>query len=417
MKAAVNTAAATDLLQRIREQAGQRFAELGWPTTYLEEWQYTNLQPLQSRFEAGAFREATSAGAVDAEAMRLRGAVAELVFVDGVYAPEASTIGTARGLRVWSFREAPIDLLERHFARYDDYANHALTALNTANAQDGAVVEVTNAVEGFVHLLFIGSEGFQSHPRNLVIAGRGAQLAVVETYAGSGMYFTNAVTEIVAGDGAVIDHTRLERESVDAFHIGTLHIHQDRSSSVTSRSISIGGGLVRNDVAVALAGEGASLVLDGLFVTAGTQHVDNHTLIDHVVPHCESIELYKGVLDGSSRGIFDGKIIVRPDAQKTVSRQTNKNLLLSDTAIVDSKPTLEIFNDDVKCNHGSTIGQLEEEPLFYLRSRGIGEKDARDMLVYAFASEIVDRMKLEPVREQIRRTMFRQMPERGGEQR
>ncbi len=428
MKAAVNSAPATEVLQRIREQAGQRFAQLGWPTTHLEEWQYTNLQPLQSRFEAGAFREApcgTGFPACPEDGLEspshtgeanLPGALAELVFVNGVYAPEASTINATAGLRVWTFRDAPVELLEQHFARYADYANHALTALNTANAEDGAVVEVTGVVEGFVHLLFVGSAGFQSYPRNLVIAGRGAQIAVVETYAGSGSYFTNAVTEIVAGDGAVVDHYKLESESLEAFHIGTVHVHQERSSSVTSRSISIGGGVVRNDVSVSLAGEGASLVLDGLFITAGTQHVDNHTLIDHVVPHCDSIELYKGVLDGNSRGIFDGRIIVRPDAQKTVSRQTNKNLLLSDTAIVDSKPTLEISNDDVKCNHGSTIGQLEEEPLFYLRSRGIGESEARAMLVYAFASEIVDRMKLEPVREQVRRAMSRQMP-RGGEQR
>ncbi len=453
MKAAVNSAPATEVLQRIREQAGQRFAQLGWPTTHLEEWQYTNLQPLQSRFEAGAFREAPCRTGFPAcpeedrlESLSytggtLRGALAELVFVNGVYAPEASTFAGSsvprvprgssgravpeteepeeprnRGLRIWTLREAPLEILEQHFARYADYANHAMTALNTANAEDGAVVEVTGVVEGFVHLLFVGSAGFQSYPRNLVIAGRGAQIAVVETYAGSGSYFTNAVTEIVAGDGAVVDHYKLESESLEAFHIGTVHVHQERASSVTSRSISIGGGVVRNDVSVSLAGEGASLVLDGLFITAGTQHVDNHTLIDHVVPHCDSIELYKGVLDGNSRGIFDGRIIVRPDAQKTVSRQNNKNLLLSDTAIVDSKPTLEISNDDVKCNHGSTIGQLEEEPLFYLRSRGIGESEARDMLVYAFASEIVDRMKLEPVREQIRRAMSRQMP-RGGEQR
>ena len=421
MRAAENTAAATDVLQRVREQAGQRFEQLGWPTTHLEEWKYTNLQALRSRFDAGAFREATAVGAIAADAPKFRGALAELVFVNGVYAPKASSIGNVHGLRVWSFREAPVEILERHFARYADYANHAMTALNTANAQDGAVVEADGALEGFVHLLFIGSDGFQAHPRNLVVAGRGAQISFVETYVGSGTYFTNAVIEIVAGEGAVVDHTRLECESVEAFHVGTVQIHQERSSAVTSRSISVGGRLVRNDVTVALAGEGASLVLDGLFVTAGTQHVDNHTLIDHVVPHCESVELYKGVLDGSSRGIFDGKIIVRPDAQKTVSRQTNKNLLLSDTAIVDSKPTLEIFNDDVKCNHGSTIGQLEEEPLFYLRSRGIGEKEARDMLVYAFASEIVDRMKIEPVREQIRQTIFSQMPgrlpERSGEQR
>jgi Fe-S cluster assembly protein SufD len=200
-----------------------------------------------------------------------------------------------------------------------------------------------------------------------------------------------------------------------------VQIHQGRSSSVSSRSFAVGGAVARNDTNAVLAAEGANLVLEGLFVTNGTQHIDNHTLIDHAVPHCESVELYKGILDGSSRGIFDGKIMVREGAQKTVSRQTNKNLLLSETAVVDSKPTLEIFNDDVKCNHGSTIGQLEEEPLFYLRSRGIGQEEARNLLVYAFASELVDRIRIDAVREQIGRAMFQQMPgrlpDRRGEQR
>jgi Fe-S cluster assembly protein SufD len=191
-----------------------------------------------------------------------------------------------------------------------------------------------------------------------------------------------------------------------------VQIHQERSSTVTARSIAIGGALVRNEVNAALAGEGAGLTLDGLFVVSGSQHVDNHTVIDHVKPHCDSLELYKGILDQTSRGIFDGTIIVRPNAQKTNSRQVNRNLLLSESAIIDSKPTLEILNDDVKCSHGSTIGQLNEEALFYLRARGIGEAQARSLLISAFASEIVDRMKIEPVREQIRRAIFRQMPGR-----
>lgn len=415
----------TDVLQQIREQAAQCFEQLGWPTPRLEEWKYTNLQALQSRFDAGAFREATSPTESRSSApLPVRfgdRALAELVFVNGVFSPDASTLPAVAGLRVATFRTASSEILEEHFARYADYQRHALVALNTANAQDGAVIEADAAIEGFIHVLFVGTDGFQSFPRNLIVAGRGAQISIVESYAGSGTYFTNAVTEIVAGDGAVVDHCRLERESLQAFHVGTVQIHQERSSSVTSRSFAVGGGMVRNNTNAVLAAEGASLVLDGLFVTTGTQHVDNHTLIDHAVPHCDSVELYKGILDESSRGIFDGKIVVREGAQKTVSRQTNKNLLLSETAVVDSKPTLEIYNDDVKCNHGSTIGQLEEEPLFYLRSRGIGQEEARNLLVYAFASEIVDRIKIDAVREQIGRAMFQQMPgrlpERRGEQR
>jgi Fe-S cluster assembly protein SufD len=283
-----------------------------------------------------------------------------------------------------------------------------LTALNTANAQDGALVVVPDgkALAGFIHLLFIGSGSeIWSHPRNLIVVGRGSQVAVVESFVGTGNYFTNTVTEIVAGEGAHVDHYKIERESIDAFHIGTVQIHQERSSNVTSRNISIGGGLVRNEVNVALSGEGASLTLDGLFVLADGQHVDNHTVIDHVKPHCDSLELYKGILADRSRGIFDGTIIVRPDAQKTNSRQVNRNLLLSETAIIDSKPTLEIHNDDVKCSHGSTIGQIDQEALFYLRARGISEGEARNLLIFAFASEIVDRMKIDAVKEQIRQAV------------
>jgi Fe-S cluster assembly protein SufD len=234
---------------------------------------------------------------------------------------------------------------------------------------------------------------------------------------GSGSYFTNAVTEIVAGENAVVDHYRMQCESADAFHVGSVFIEEQRSASVISRSVLIGSALARVETHVALAGEGSSIVLDGLFAGTRSQHLDNRTVIDHIKPHCESYELYKGILDQNARGVFDGRIIVRPDAQKTVSKQENRNLLLSESAVVDSKPTLEIHNDDVKCNHGSTIGQIEQEPLFYLRSRGIGEQEARNLLVHAFASQIVDRMKIEPVREQIRRALFRSLPEHMPERR
>jgi Fe-S cluster assembly protein SufD len=364
----------------IREQAAQRFAQLGWPSTKLEEWKYTNVAPIARvnwRFDDRAAPFTPN------------------VFVNGRGASNATS--------------HPL------FARYADYMRHAFVALNTAHAQDGALIVVPDGevVEGFLHLHFNGEgDGIWSHPRNLIVAGRNAQVTVVETYSGHGSYFTNAVTEIVAGEGAVVDHTRLQCESRDAFHVSTVQIHQERSSSVIARSISFGSALARLETNVALKGEGASLTLDGLFVLGGRQHVDNQTLIDHARPHCDSMELYKGILDDGARGIFDGRIIVRPDAVKTNSRQVNHNLLLSETAIVDSKPTLEIHNDDVKCNHGSTIGQLDEDAMFYLRARGIGESDARNLLVYAFASEIVDRIKAAPVREEVRRALFAHMPDR-----
>ena len=403
---------AVDTLTTIREQAAQRFAQLGWPTPRQEEWRYTNVAPIAKiDWRSPVGEQAPSP--VPETSMRGR-ALVELIFVNGRFV-ERSGDGAA-GLHVSRLSEES----NEHFAKYADYQDHPFTALNTSLSNDGALVvaDAGAAIEGFIHLLYIGrGDGIWSHPRNLIVAGRGSQLTVVETYAGDGRYFTNVVTEIVAEDGAVVDHYKVECESIDAYHVGTVQIHQERSSSVTAHSFALGGSIVRNEVNAALKGEGSSLVLEGLFIGAGTQHLDNKTVIDHARPHCESVELYKGILDDSARGVFDGRIIVGVGAQKTVARQTNKNLLLSETAIVDSKPTLEIHNDDVKCNHGSTIGQLAEEPLFYLRSRGIGEEEARGLLIYAFASELVDRMKVEPVREVIRRTMFRQMPNRLPERR
>jgi Fe-S cluster assembly protein SufD len=407
-----------------RLQALDRFQTLGFPTTRTEEWKYTSLSPLTrtdfALAKPGAF--GSSAAAVLASICVSEQALAELVFVNGVFHEAASRIGALpAGLRVTRFAEALAQnsaALE-HFARYADYQTHALTALNTALAQDGVVIEVGSGamIDGFVHLVFIGDAGagggdaVMSHPRNLFVIGRNAQLSIAETYAGNGRCFTNVVSELFAGEGSVVDHTKFETESPDGIHIGTLQIHQERDANVTSRTIAIGGGLVRNDVNTALLGEGASCSLEGLFIVDGSEHVDNHTVIDHARPHCTSNELFKGILDGNGRGIFDGTIIVRPDAQKTSSRQVNNNLLLSETAIVDSKPTLEIHADDVKCNHGSTIGQLDEEAMFYLRARGIGEEEARNLLIHAFAADIIDRMKLKPLAECIRRTLFERMPQ------
>jgi Fe-S cluster assembly protein SufD len=403
---------ATDL----REEAAERFRTLGWPTTRIEEWRYTSLAPLQKiewRFDEGEPR------LVESDATMAGRAALELVFVNGKACHPERSEGPPATLAGGPSPSVRLRMTAER-ATIADWERNPLVALNTANMQDGARIEIpANAVvDGFIHLLFIGSgDDIWSHPRNVIVVGRNAQVSIVETYVGKGRYFTNSVTEIIAGDGAIVDHTKIECESADAFHIGNIYIHEERAASVTSRSIALGGILARTETSVTLAGEGASIVLDGLFAGRGSQHLDNRTVIDHVKPHCESMELYKGVLDEGARGVFDGRIIVRPDAQKTVSRQVNRNLLLSETAIVDSKPTLEIHNDDVKCNHGSTIGQIEQEPLFYLRSRGIDEAEARNLLVYAFASEIVDRMKIEPVREQTRRALFEAMPARMPERR
>jgi Fe-S cluster assembly protein SufD len=384
----------------LQERAAETFAKLGWPTTRNEAWRYTNLAPLQKI----AWRTDDAPQRVEAPETMAGRATLELVFVNGKLVDRVGSLNAT-------------DPGEITIA---DWERNAMVALNTANMQDGARIEIPAGavVNGFIHLLFVGrGDGIWSHPRNVIVAGSNSQVTVIETYVGSGNYFTNAVTEIVAHDGAVVDHYRIECESSAAYHVGNVYIQQERSSSVISRNVAIGAALARVETYVTLAGEGASVSLDGLFVGNGTQHLDNRTVIEHAQPHCESHELYKGVLDDNARGVFDGLIIVRPGAQKTISRQENRNLLLSETAIVDSKPTLEIHNDDVKCNHGSTIGQIQEEPLFYLRSRGIDEQEARNLLVFAFASEIVERMKIEPVREQVRRALFQAMPGRLPERR
>ena len=390
-------------VQSLQERAAETFAKLGWPSMRSEEWRYTNLAPIQKI----AWRTDDAPQRVESPETMAGRAVLELVFVNGKL----------------------VDRVGQNFGAANDpgiadWERNAMVALNTANMQDGARIEIPAGmvVNGFIHLLFIGKgDNIWSHPRNVIVAGANSEVTVVETYVGTDSYFTNTVTEIVAHESAVVDHVKIECESRSAYHVGNVFIRQERGANVTARTIALGARLARNETHVMLAGEGASVTLDGLFVGSDTQHLDNRTVIDHVHPHCESVELYKGVLDQNARGVFDGLIIVRPGAVKTVSRQTNRNLLLSETAIVDSKPNLEIHNNDVKCNHGSTIGQIDEEALFYLRSRGLGEDESRSLLVHAFASEIVDRIRVEPVREQVRRALFQampgRMPERRGEMR
>src|SRR5262249_35960865 len=228
-----------------------------------------------------------------------------------------------------------------------------------------------------------------AHPRSLVVAGTSSQLTLVETYAGRDgeVYFTNAVTEVVAGENAVLDHYKVQRESRAAFHVATTQVRQARSSNFSSHFIGLGGGLVRNEVRALLDAEGCECTVNGLYVAGGRQHADNHTVIDHARPHCASHELYKGILDGHAHGVFNGKIFVREDAQKTDAKQTNQTLLLSDDAVINTKPQLEIYADDVKCTHGATVGQLDAESLFYLRARGIGLDEARSLLIFAFAND------------------------------
>jgi Fe-S cluster assembly protein SufD len=274
--------------------------------------------------------------------------------------------------------------------------------------RNGAFVYIPDGVvvDEPIHLLYVstGNESsFISTPRNLIIAGKNSQVSIVESYVSlAGVpYLTNTVTEMVAGERSLIEHDKLQDESLNAFHVGTTHFQQSTGSNVVSNSIALGGSIVRNNVTSVLAGEGIECTLNGLSLATGQQLVDNHTAIDHAKPNCVSHELYKSVLDGKSRGVFNGKIFVRKDAQKTDAKQTNKTLLLSDDATMDTKPQLEIFADDVKCTHGATVGQLDEEQVFYLRSRGMALDTARDILTVAFASDVVSRIHVDPLREEL----------------
>ena len=396
-----------------RREAISRFAEMGFPTPRHEEWKYTNVAPIaQIPFRPAA----RGRNGIQSETLgRLPfGSLTanRLVFLNGRYSRELSDLRlVSDGLRVESLAAAlgkDPSALEPYLARYARYQEHSFVALNTAFIEDGAFVSIPSGkiVEEPIHLFFVSTaagEATVSHPRNLILVGNDSQVTIVESYAGlnHGVTWTNAVTEIVVGESAVVEHYKLQWEQEETFHTATLQVHESRSSNFTSHSVALGGSLVRNEVNVVLDGEGGECTLNGLYLATGRQHVDNHTRIDHVKPHCTSRELYKGVLEGKARGVFNGKIYVHKAAQKTDARQTNKNLLLSADASVDTKPQLEIYNNDVKCTHGSTIGQLDEDALFYLRARGIGLDAARSLLTYGFISDIVGRVKLASIRDQL----------------
>jgi Fe-S cluster assembly protein SufD len=406
-------------VHQIRQAALSRFAALGFPTSrhedvnLREEWKYTNMAPLvKVRFQPAAYeRNGLTADALARVAFG-RSACTQLVFVNGYYARELSSLGSLpEGVKAGSLAatlNADPALVKPHLARYASYQGHPFVALNTAFMADGAFVYIPQdkVIEEPIHLLFVSTtheKPIVSHPRNLIVVDNDSQATIVESYVSleNDVYCTNVVSEICGGENAIITHYRLQQESQEAFHIATVQAHLQRSSNFSSHSIALGGALVRNDVNAVLAGEGSECTLNGLYMVTGHQQVDNHTRIDHEKPHCSSRELYKGILDGKSKGIFNGKIYVHKAAQKTDAKQTNKNLLLSEDAVINTKPQLEIYADDVKCTHGSTIGQLDQDAMFYLRSRGIGPQAARRLLAYAFASEIITQIKIEPVRVQL----------------
>lgn len=395
-------------LRHLRAEGWEIFNSSGFPTVRDEDWRFTNLAPL-ARTDFRRAPEATVSPAA-IEASRLAGAACELVFVNGRFAPELSGLGNLpAGLEVSSLAQAlshKTESVEQHLGRYANLRRDAFVALNTALWQDGAYVRIRRGaqIEQPVHLLFVTTEAdspVMTHPRSLIVAEQASQAAIVEDYVslGRGAALSNSVTELAAADDTNVSHYLVERENYDSSNISTLRIEQARNANVSSHSILLGGGLVRNNVHPVLNGPGAECLINGLFIGAGRQHLDNYMLVEHASPHGSSRQFYNGILHQQSRGVFHGRIVVHKDAQKTDAKQTNRNLLLSDDARIDTKPQLEIRADDVKCTHGATIGRIEDEPLFYLRSRGLDETSARNLLLYAFAAECLDRMTEQTARD------------------
>jgi Fe-S cluster assembly protein SufD len=410
-------------LHELRERAAVRFSALGFPTVRNEEWRFTNVAPIANGEFTIAGQATIASG--EADAFLFGDAAHRIVIVNGRFVPELSRVeGLPTGVRVGSLAgviggglQADSELAQRYLGRLADFTDRAFAALNTAFVEDGACVHIPDGVvvEGPLQLLFVsmnmaGGAATVSHPRCLIVTGDRSQVRIVETYVGNaGPYFTNAVTEVFVGEGAILDHYKVQQESLAGFHVASMHVHAARSSTFSSHSFSLGGRFVRNDAVATLDGEGAEVTLNGLYLADGDRLVDNHTTIDHARAHCPSHEIYKGILGGKARAIFNGKIIVRPDAQKTDAKQTNRALLLSDDALINTKPQLEIFADDVKCTHGAAIGQLDEDAIFYLRARGLTFAEARDMLIHAFAGEILDRVRIEPLKAALERELYAQL--------
>lgn len=417
-------------LQSLREHGLARFEALGFPTTKNEDWHFTSVAPIAEQLfqlavpaaEPADRRESSRRKADAVGALGVRPADIErfgfgeagwhtLVFLNGVYSPDLST---ASGEVVVGSLAHAIDagspVVERYLGRIASFDRQAFTALNTAFVRDGALIEVLPDADVAepIHLVFVSEGDRVSHPRNLIVAGRHSRATIVESYVSlrEGTYFTNAVTEIVVGEGAHVDHYKVQRESENSFHVGTVQAKQEANSQFHSFSFAVGGSLARTNIYTVLDGDAATCTLNGLYLTDGTQHIDNQTSIEHIAPNCPSHEVYKGVLDGRSHGVFNGKVYVHPEAQKTDGKQSNNNLLLSPQARVDTKPQLEIFADDVKCTHGATVGRLDDVAMFYLNSRGIGPERARTLLTYAFAADVLESIELPAVRDALEKVVL-----------
>jgi Fe-S cluster assembly protein SufD len=406
-------------LRHTRAVAFERFAELGFPTLRDEDWKYTSVATLEKRtfkFVPESFNGVSTdqVGELALAASHL------LVFVNGRHAPGLSRLGRLpRGAEVGSLAVAVADHPDRFEAlltRDAEAPVNGFTALNAAFWADGAHIDLAAgcALDEPIHLLFITTDAdLAVQPRNIIRAGAGSRVEVIEHYVGAdnAAYFTNAVTQIQADAGATVVHTKLQQESLHGQHVADIRAEQGQGSRFTSQSFALGGLLSRNDIGTRLDAPGCEATLIGLYMAGGRQHMDHHTRIDHLQPRGTSREFYKGVLDGAARAVFNGRVIVHADAQKTDAQQSNRNLLLSDDAEVDTKPQLEIYADDVKCSHGATVGQLDAEQIYYLRSRGMDDASARALLTFAFAEDVASRVSCVPLRSRLEQLLRGRLPE------
>jgi Fe-S cluster assembly protein SufD len=408
----VEAAAQPKWLLPVRKAGLAQFVELGFPTLRDEDWRFTNVAPI-ARLN---FQPASPVAVNGAETKVLEEAAfanlsgTRLVFVNGFFCEKLSVLkNLPGGVRIENLSAALAKdsaLAEKYLGKFAQPAGNSFAALNQAFFTDGAFIFIPQGAEVAepIQLVYISSaknSGEVISPRNLIIAEANSRATIVESYLSTSdaVYFTNAVTEIFAGDNAKVEHIKLQDEAASAFHIATIAGEFGRASNVNVHSFALGAKLSRNNIRTKLAGEGLECILNGLYLTRDEQLADHHMIVEHAQPHCASHEYFNGILDDKSKGVFHGRILVREIAQKTDAKQTNKNLLLSDNATADTKPQLEIYADDVKCTHGATIGQLNSESIFYLRSRGMSEETAKRMLIHAFAGEIIERIKHEPARE------------------
>ncbi len=393
-------------LKAVRTHAFGFFTENGFPTPKNEEWKYTNVAPIareEFSFEAGAVKAEEIKNFIYGESAKNT-----LVFIDGKLNKEFSATDctfTALTFNEVFKNEGLVKIIETNFGKAVDFDKNGFTALNTAFLEEGVFLQIpeNSKIETPIHLLFISTAGKINFPRVLIVAEKGSKATIIESCVSldSGRSFSNSVTEIFVEDEAHLTHYRIQKENAESFNIGTTKAVLRRGSHYDSTNINLGAAISRHDTGVKFTAEGAECFVDGLYMLNGSQHADTHSVIDHAVPHCASHQNYKGVLSDRSHAVFNGKVFVREDARGTDAQQSNKNLLLSNDARIDTKPQLEIFNDDVKCAHGATVGQLEDEEVFYLLSRGLHPELARNLLTYGFAEEIISKIGIGSIKAEL----------------